>query len=190
MNEEYFEWLLNRIGVDSNDPNGYELLCSVLYDTAFYPLVEMDENRWKDGIRYRLIFANEIENGRQPDTNMTADYLDDMLGGCTALELILAMAERMQYEMEGSRYDAPVYCWFCELISNTGLDIYTNDELLTNENAYFEIEDILNRLIFRHYDYSGEGGLFPLSHPMEDQTRTELVIQMNNYLLENYDILN
>lgn len=185
MNEEYFEWLLNKVGVSAGG-NDYSLLCSILHEMIFYPMLGMDENRWEDGVRYRMDFAMQQD---PVHCDLIAEGLDQTLGGCTALELMVSLAERISFEMMGSQYEAGPGKWFEEMIGNLGLDMYTNQELMDNENAYFAIEGIVERMIFRKYQYSGAGGLFPLCYPNEDQRETEIMIQMNNYLNENYDIL-
>jgi hypothetical protein len=138
----------------------------------------MDENRWEDGMRYRADFTSD---------DYELDQIDQELGGCTVLELILSLAEKMAYETAESRYEAGVGKWFEELISNLGLDIYTNQELIRNENAFFEVTKILEQFVFRKYSYNGEGGLFPLRYSDRDQREVELAIQMNQYIAENYD---
>lgn len=189
MNDEYLNWLLHYIGVNPGHNTDYGLLCSQLLDTAFYPILEMDENRWEDGIRYRYLYAMDKENGDANRAGMLSDHLDDILGGCSVLELMIAMADRMRYEMEGSMYEADVSYWFRQLIGNLGLDIYTNHEYLCNEAAFFDVESIVEKMVFRKYGFDGRGGLFPLQKPTSDQSREEIATQMNNYLLENYDIL-
>jgi hypothetical protein len=149
----------------------------------------MDKNRWEDGIRYRSIFAMEHEHGKQPDADSLTNYLDDILGGCNMLELILSLADRMQYEMEESVFDRPIGWWFNELIANLGLDIYTNSEILQNESAYFEVSNILENVIFHRYSVDGNGGLFPIDNSQYNQRDSELIIQMNNYLMAHYNIL-
>lgn len=174
MNEKYFEWLLNKAGVDD-----YRCLCSILHEVIFYPIIEMDENRWEDGVKYRYDFANTMEE---------AEQINNELGGCTMFELILSLAEKMSFDMQGSVFEAGTGKWFEELIGNLGLDMYTDSEIMTNEDAYYEVTDILERVIFRRYKWNGEGGLFPLRDPDQDQRDVEIEIQRNLYLMENYDI--
>ena len=190
INEEYLEWLLQQAGV-TNDPDGtgYSMLCGIMQDKSFYPLVEMDENRWEDGMRLRLDFVEETEK-YATDQDYCLDMLDSLLGGCTVLEVLVVMAEKMNYEMLDSSHEATVGKWMEELIGNLGLDMYTDAEVMSNENAYFEIESVIDRFVFRQYNWRGEGGLFPLRNPRDNQTEIELATQMNNYLMENYDILN
>lgn len=178
--EDYFDWLCKRAGVVGDD-SGYVYLCRIMHDYEFEPLLEMDWNRWQDGISLRDQFS--IETG--------ADILtvDQATGDCTCLELVLSLAERMRYELQDSPYEAGTDRWFLELIGNLGLDIFTNHTLREDENAYFEAQAILRRFVNRKYEYSGEGGLFPLLYPATDQRKEELLIQMNSYLAENYDVL-
>ena len=188
MKESYFQWLLNRAGVSDGD-SGYVYLCSIMHEIEFYARHGMDENWCQNGIRYRWDYADEKEGVGTQASDLTAGYLDDCLGGCTVLELVLSLAENIAYETQDSLYSAGVGKWFEELISNLGLDLYTNRELMENEHAYFEAEGIIQRFVYRQYAWNGEGGLFPLRAPMEDQRFVELSIQMNNYIAENYDVL-
>ena len=183
MNEQYLEWLLNRAEVN-DDETGFSELCRVLHGVIFHPIMEMDENRWEDGVGYRVDFAEAHAN-----SDDILDELDAELGGCTMLELILSLAEKMWFELAESQYEAGVGKWFEELISNLGLDIYTNREMADNPDAETEVENILERMIFRRYHYDGRGGLFPLNYAEEDQRDAELTVQMNQYIAENYDIL-
>lgn len=190
MNEKdaYLEWLLNKLGIGT-DATGYSMLASILQDTVFYPIVEMDENRWEDGVHYRVEYANLRYPDDQQAADALADILDDSIGGCTALELICSLCEKIAFELMDSQFEAGLGKWFEELIANLGLDIYTNNELMENEAAYFEVEGILEKWIFRRYHYNGEGGLFPLIDPPDDMRQMELIIQMNYWLMENYNVL-
>ncbi len=188
MNESYFEWLLNKVGV-TDDEDGYSYLCAILHEVLFHPLIDMDENRWMEARRYRWDYA--VEHGYEEvwQQDEMANQIDESIGGCTVFELLISLAEKMQFETEDGPYDANLAKWFNELIFNMGLKAYTNKEFNMNEAAYFEAEDKINKMIFRQYRATGEGGLFPLRYPKQDQRGVELAIQLNNYLAENYDIL-
>lgn len=178
MNEQYFEWLLNRIGIETGE-NGYRGLCQILYQHPFYPIVEMDANRCEDGEAYRDLFA----------TNDNARWaLDQDIGGCTVLEMMLALAEKTSFDMCGSSFQASPAKWFMEMLENAGLDIYTDSILQSDPDAYYEACDVLERVIFRQYSWNGQGGFFPLQNSVENQRDVEIEIQRNNYLMEHYDI--
>lgn len=183
LDEWYFDWLLTKAGVDK-DPSGFSSLCWILFDTPFLPVVEMDENRWEDGVEYRREFSEIYQGGRD-----CAEELDDLLGGCTMLELILSLAEKIRFEMADSIFEAGTGKWFEELLENLGLHNYTNLCIIMHENAYDEIQEILEKLNLRKYRANGEGGLFPLRQYVIDQRGVELAAQLNNYLADRYDIL-
>ena len=46
--ENYEQWLMVQVQVNAET---HGKLCHILQDTAFEPIVEMDENRSEDGIR-------------------------------------------------------------------------------------------------------------------------------------------
>lgn len=174
-NERYFEWLLSKTGSEQR------MLCIIMHDVIFFPLLEMDTNRWEDGMNYRETYSAM--------TGADVDEISKGIGGCTMLELVLSLAEHMSFDMQDSIYAAGPAKWFQELIDNLGLDIYTDDVFLSDENAYYEVMNILERVVFRRYDCDGTGGLFPLDIAYEDQRRVELEIQRNTYMMEKYDIL-
>ena len=48
-----------------------------------------------------------------------------------------------------------------------------------------KIDDILDTLIWRTYEYDGIGGFFPLTNAEEDQTKVEIWYQMAAYINEH-----
>lgn len=175
MNDEYFEWLLKKTEIGEE----YSNLCQVMHEMIFYPLIEMDENRWEDGIAYRFSFFCSDD--------LVYEYTKQH-GGCSVLELLLALAEKTSFDMIGSKFENGIGKWFYEWIENLGLDVYTNEEFLKNADSYFEVCDVLERFVFRKYEYDGSGGVFPLDYPECDQRNEELEIQRNSYLMEKYNI--
>lgn len=186
MDELYFEWLLERAGVSSED-DGYSILCRILHEKTFYPIVERDDDRCKDGARLRLHFANEQASDFGTALGIV-EKLNGVLHECTVLELMISLAEHMEYELAESRYQAYSWKWFDEMIDNLGLDRYMNAAFMEDEDAYFDVSEIIDRFVFRQYGSDGQGGLFPLSSPDYDQQSAEIIMQMNNYIAENYDI--
>jgi hypothetical protein len=79
--------------------------------------------------------------------------------------------------------------WTAELMENAGLATFRNDIFETDpEGAERKIHVILHDIIYRKYMWNGHGGFFPVQYPEMDQRNVELLVQMNNYLAENYDI--
>jgi hypothetical protein len=100
------------------------------------------------------------------------------------LELIIALAYRCE-DMTADVVDGnrQVQDWFWDLLSNSGLEGYTDEQY--DERL---VDEILNNIIYRRYDRYGRGGLFPLKNPKKDQRKVELWYQMNAYLVEKYFI--
>lgn len=160
----YFYWLCEQVFAHDQD-HSYEKLMNRLFDTDFFWLIDMDENRAKDGLKLRDDFNGETPSKVGKD--------------CSVLEMLIALAERMKF-LQG--FDTAF--WFWEMMQNLGLD----DQTDKNYDWHFidrVLEDFMNRKISRY----GENGLFPLSCPDRDQRKTEIWYQMQAYLNEKYEVV-
>lgn len=181
--KHYLCWLMNQIHIEGGGPDGYSQLCEVLQGCAFFTIVRMDENRREEGMSLRT----EAEEDELFDGD-TFTVKDPFPYTCSMMEILVVMARRMNYEMLDSEYEADIGKWSVELLSNAGLSGFTNSIFESDPNARNEAEAIIKDIVYHRYGFDGEGGLFPLKHPVYDQRATELLTQMNNYLAENYDI--
>ena len=175
LDEAYFTWLYGQVGsVQNRNPaNNHWQLLKQLYISPFYGYVPNDDNRCADGKDLRIEFLQD-----------TGYPLEDPFGlwfdlGCSMLEMIIALSRRAAFEDES--LGSPVE-WFWRLVHNLMLDRYTDDifEISIQE----EVEEVLDRLNRRTYQFDGSGGLFPLRHATQDQRAVELWTQMSAYLLE------
>ena len=174
VKNEYLSYLMDRVGLEKDGDNGYMDICAKMLSIEFFPIIEMDENRCSDCIELRTDFNEEL-----------VDDLCVELGDTgTFLELLIVLAEKMKYELCDSQYEASTRKWFMELLCNSGLDSYAKNRNFVET----EVERIADTVIFRSIGWDGEGGLFPLFIPQRDQRRVEFMVQMNDYLEENYDI--
>ena len=174
LNEAYLNWLYKQIGnTDTKNPSRTHWKFAVqLYTKEFIWLVPNDDNRKADGIdlRYEFLDANNIE---EPD-------IEWMSTGCSMLELLIGLSHRLSFETgEESR------AWFWELCENMGIGMrWSCDRDYNNEKA-IEIDEALDRVIWRTYSPSGLGGLFPLPTTHENQREVELWYQMSAYILSD-----
>lgn len=97
--------------------------------------------------------------------------------GCSFLEMMIAISHRLSFET-----DRRPKWWFWHLMKNLGLENYSDDMPFTQD----EVDETLDRVIWRTYSPDGKGGLFPLEDPQHDQRQVELWYQLNAYLLERY----
>lgn len=179
---EYLCYLMNRAQIEAEGSYGYLKLCEILQDVSFLPILEMDENRCSECRTLRKDFAEGYDDG-------VIDILDGLLPeGGTMMELLLVLAEKMNYDLSDSEYESGTGKWFREMLENCGLILDCNSTFLENKQKENEVHDILDVIIFRKFGWDGEGGLFPLRWAKHDQRDMELIIQMNDYIEENYDI--
>ena len=140
-----------------------------LYVKEFVWLIPNDDNRAEDGKELRYEFINE-----QGIDEVDQAWLDL---GCSVLEMMIALARRAAFES-----DDEVVEWFWRFIFNLGLNNHTDIEY--NSATEREVDNVLDTVIFRTYDADGLGGLFPLTHPRQDQRKVELWYQLAAYLSE------
>lgn len=176
----YFNWLCDMVMIDTHTDTGdsYWLLAKKLHKREFVWVIDLDENRADDGVALRTEFEERERI-----------YIGTALDRpCSVLEMLVALSIRWDDIMTPEVDDGhgiPEKFW--EMMSNIGLDKFSDDEyypLFGDEM----IDDILDKLIARSYDFNGHGGLFPLKKRGKNQRRVEIWYQMMAYLDENYYI--
>lgn len=175
LHESYVYWLCALVGTKHNRSTYGDLMNS-LHQKAFYWSVPNDDNRVHEGKNLRERFCDEIG----------VEYIyDDFPEQASMLEILIGLAYRCESIMVDQGDSMEMSEWFWKIISNVGLDKYTDDRFV-ELNGGTQVEVILNRVIERTYDKDGNGGLFPLKNSKKDQRKVELWYQMNAYLVEKY----
>lgn len=171
LDERYFDWLYDQVGSEfhTSPSRTYLKMLEQLFLKEFVWFIPNDDNRAEDGRQLRQEFLDE-----NPDIRVNGDWLEI---GCSMLELFIGLSRRLSFEGDGESRD-----WFWVLIENTGLYRY-NDRMFRRYHER-EIDDILDRIIWRTYKPNGHGGLFPLQRAHDDQRDVELWYQLSAYLLE------
>lgn len=170
VSEIYFTWLTDRVDFDFGQTNGatYIELMNILHSKEFVWIVPNDDNRLEDAMALRTQFLDEMGI-----TNPGSFLMDSPL---SVLEVILGLSLRCAFAGGGT---PPQWAW--RLIEN--LDLHNMSDPITSRKRE-RIEDILDTLIYRNYEPDGVGGLFPLTHPNDDQRKVEIWYQMNAYIDE------
>lgn len=173
LDEQYLEWLYSQVASVKTRPRArtYWKLFEQLYGVIFVAIVPHDENRIADGKDLRYEFLAERED-------LQGD-LDWMRSPCSMLELFIILARELAFQED----DAPLV-WFWHLIETLGLKQFNDREHDTHAEEV--IATTIDRVIWRNYEPSGHGGLFPLRNPDRDQRKVELWYQLNAYLLEQF----
>lgn len=162
IDHEYFNWLCAK--VQKGRSLIYVDLLRILYTTEFIWVIPEDKNRAEDGIELRLDFQREARS--HPSRNWINQP-------CSVLEMLIAFANRASFQT-----DIPVRDWFWELMDNLDLGEYRQVSRMDE----IHIREKLNTFIWRTYDPSGYGGLFPMRWPKSDQRKVEIWYQFFEYL--------
>lgn len=170
LDELYLKWLYTQIASPrlKNPERTYWNLAKQMFTKRFVWIVPNDDNRQEEGKELRIEFLTDLEIP-------TADpnWLDIE---CSFLEMLVSLSRRLAFLADGE-----VRGWVNQLLDN--LDIRASDAQYNNRVAQI-VDETMDRVIWRQYDYNGNGGLFPLQNPREDQTQVELWYQLNAYLNE------
>jgi hypothetical protein len=164
----YFNWLCAKIYYNQNSTPSltYWRLLRILQNTEFVWLISGDDNRAEDGLELRVEFLLESDIPDIPEWRRNP--------GCSLLEMLIAFSRRAQFSTGTTSKE-----WFWEFIRNLDL-IEFNDASLT----YEAVEGILNQFIWRTYEANGNGGMFPLDDPKQDQRKVEIWYQFCDYLVD------
>ena len=164
LKEKYYKWLTFKIG----HPGGYKKLLRLLHSIDFTYKIDMDANRYEDGIELRYTFMS----GMGIEYREGASILD--VTPCSVLEMMAALAVRIEHDiMAEPDGEDRTWFWFESMLQNSGL-AYENDKCFNEEDAKRTVKIMLER----EYQYDGSGGgLFTLNDPPNDLRRTEIWYQ-------------
>ena len=170
----YFDWLKSII-LPYPGYNHYDLLVEKLFFIKFSPVIKRDENRADDGLYMRNDYKYYTDNN-----DAIFEYRP-----CSILEMLIALSGRMDGGVDicvvNNKLESAA--WFWRFIENLGLDKFDNSHY--DESR---IEIICQKFVERDYDFNGDGGLFPLKNPTEDQRYIEIWSQAQAYLIENFGV--
>jgi len=173
LSERYFAWLCNLIkkgtpiAVDQ-----YTKLLKYLHDVEFAYILDMDGNRYEDGISIRYRFGYEMHI----DAAIIASEID--VGKCSMLEMMCALSLKCEeHIMSDPDIGDRTGKWFWDMIISLGLSDMTDSRF---SKSY--VDDVIYIFLHRKYKPTGEGGLFTVPNIDRDFRRIELWEQMMHYL--------
>ena len=173
LNGKYFQWMYQLVyGCQNGKGLSYLKLFDLLHDIEFRYSVEMDANRYSDGVDLRRRFIL--------DTGTSRYLVDRYLSSrpCSVLEMMLALAIRCEeYIMENTEIGDRTGQWVRFMIHNMGLTKY-DDNHFDETSA----DKIVTKFLDRQYERDGSGGLFVVENPPRDMRFVEIWYQMSWYL--------
>ncbi len=165
----YLGWLAAQI--TPNRRRNFDELLEQMFAKEFVFVIANDNNRIQDARELRHDYFREMR---------IKPYVDiAVLGPISVLEVLIGLSRRAEFMT-----DEPAGQWAWEFLCNIGLNKYSGR---ISRKWATEIDDILEQIIWRQYDSTGQGGFFPLAWPQRDQTQLELWYQLNAYLAEQED---
>ena len=171
----YFDWLKGQVEY-FNQAGQHEQLFHKLHDMVYYPVLELDRNREKDGISLRDTYLAEF--GGYMDESIVVD------SPCSVFEFLVALANRMNYIYAHENENCTAML-FWEIMDNIGLKDGWFRDVEWNCEREEIVDTAIGTLLSRRFELDGRGGLFPMppSFVGEDQTNVEIWYQMNRYLI-------
>lgn len=164
----YRDWLIEKVGFNNSR---YNKLLAFLHNLPFVYYHPFDKRRSDDGEYLREEFLLRY---RLPHDLFRYEK-------CSVLEMLVALAIRLDNEWVGCPGDPKPELIFFEMLVNLGLDRFT-----TRKFDEAEVYEIVGKWLKREFDYDGNGSIFPLKDASEDQREAEIWCQAMSYINENY----
>ena len=165
----YFNWLSAKVlQVQHPTPSlTYDVLFKTLHNLEFVWLLSGDDNRAEDGkeLRREFLIMGDIPDDVEWRTQIP----------CSVFEMLIGFSRRAE-----KNTGTPAKEWFWEFLTNLNLQ----DVNVASGVEPVEIEDTIEMLLWRTYEPSGDGGLFPLKNPQSNQTEEEIWQQFCDYLVD------
>ena len=173
----YFKWMCSIAFPNEHIRSHYYRVLNLLNSIKFTYLIELDENRAKDGINLRYHFSYEAKIPYED-----IEYILDN-DSCSVLEMMIALAKRCENSMMADdNFGDRTSVWFWKMFCNLDLNKYPDD--IWNESIEEEVTKIIYIFLNRQYDYYGNGNLFKFDNPKYDVRELEIWDQMNYYMSE------
>ncbi len=165
MSEKYLDWLENLVcsGPMRHKKRHFGLLLEQLYARNYTYIDDLDGARAKWGLTLRDKYLDEVmsqcDSGHEVMSQR--DSCCDDNKPCSMLEMMVALAWRMENEEASERWDDEfwdyVSIWFWGMIDNMGLG--------SNDNVNYDPKKTnicVDRVLGKGYNVDGRGGLFTL----------------------------
>lgn len=166
IEHDYFDWLIQKIN-KHNEP--YFAIYYQLYDTDFIVMNENDNSRYEDGLYLRKVYDYEKNNCINLYTCLNKK--------CSILEMMVALAKRMEDLLYDYTVGDQTDVWFNEMLRSLGIDSYTDDDYYDEYIVEKALDDMMNY----HINRNGDGGLFTVPYSNVDMRDLSIWYQMQVY---------
>lgn len=174
----YFCWIDDF----EEEPLPYQEIELDELDRIFFrydPRIQLDEDRMTDGLDLRDRF---LEESGYPALYKSR-YMD--IYSCTVLEVLVALSLRCDSDIIGDPdrpgLTAPLIFW--TMLKNLR---FRGEELSDETSIRRSVDYRCDIFMDREYSYYGDGGPFRVENPMKSMKKTDLWMQLNWFLTENF----
>ena len=169
---EYFNWLCKL--VSDRQHTRFKEVLKLLHEKEFIYIIDMDGNRYEDGIELRYRFAYECGH----DYRIIASCLDTR--PCSILEMMIALALRCEeHIMDDYSIGNRTAQWFWDMMNSLGLG--RMDDIHVQKDVF---DEIIDTFLNRNYAPNGKGGLFTVHNGRRDMRSVEIWYQACAYFNE------
>lgn len=180
----YFRWLCKLIKDGKPDEDKtYRKLLRELDSIPYFGFVGNDQDRGDHGLQLRYLWIDSVWT-KYPDLHIE-DFdkaFDDR--DCSFLEMLIALCTKAEDQTEGFVEEDSVGYWFWTIMENLNLG-YLNDDVFDYVNGRDKVDETIDIVLNREYNFDGSGGMFPLRKTVVDQRKIEIWYQLSAYLIEN-----
>jgi hypothetical protein len=175
IEKDYFDWLYGRVYSQRRVQPviSYKIVCNSMHRLVFKNLVPHDGNRVADATGLRDEFLDGYLKRYSE-----LDRMDLLVPEASVFEVLVGLAKRCDFAVD---HGEPF--WFSTFMTNLKLRVFSDASYSASDAA--KLERALRKFNDRRYDFNGNGGIFPLKSPTEDQRKVELWYQMAAYMTEN-----
>ena len=173
IKKEYFAHLVEEVCDKNHHKVDYIPLLDLLNSIPFDCAIQEDHSRVADGAFLRKKWL--VDEG-------WSDYMyvfEDT--EVTVLEVLVALAERIEYQVGNIMLGNHTADRFWELLDNLDISKYSADNYKP-----LNIREKVTVWMERKFKSDGKGSPFPVKHPEKDLRTRDMWGQMGEYLMEKY----
>lgn len=171
LHDEYLDWIKDKVAWDV-DISNYTELFKYLFTKEFIYILDMDRDRFEDGIELRYQFAYEME---YRDDDISKSFKWDP---CSVLEMMVALSLKCEnHIMEDAEIGDRTGLWFWTMLDNLGISRFDDRHF-----SIYCVDEAVERFLNREYDPDGRGGLFTIQDCQYDLRNVDIWYQLNWYL--------
>lgn len=192
IEENYFDYIYELSGMGVNDKKedlSKREFGRYLYELPFTFVNAKDDSRAADGTALRYSFAMTFRDAyfSEIDFDEFKATVKEALGGpCSILEMMVALACKLEGITADPDYPDRTCMWFNKMICSLGLTGYQHKYIVEHPEWKETVKNIIEKANKNEYEPSGKGGYFHIvsdgTFEVEDMRTISIWDQAMKYL--------